>query len=89
MEITAKVACPGCQQERTFTVEWTDDKDEDIQHLRIDESFHVLNNIAELTAIPITVLLAEAQEIAETLQEALPLLEQKYHICSICGEKKE
>ena len=88
MEKTVKNICPGCQQERTAWLEW-EDEDEKIQHLQVDEYFHGLNNVAELTGIPISALLAEAQEIAESLREALPLLENKYNICSVCGEKKE
>ncbi len=83
----AKIICPGCNQEATIGIESI--KVADTQQIETDENYSNLSNIAQQTGIPLTVLVTEAREIAGSLEGALPILESKYNICSVCGKKKE
>lgn len=84
MDQTAKIICPGCNREVSISVQSVEVAVP--EQLLTDNQYSDLRNISEQVEIPLATLIAEARQAAESLEDALPILERKYNICSFCGK---
>jgi len=83
----AYITCPDCGHDIKVSIKTIDI--EDVPQLDADEKQARLKNIADKTGIPIAALFTEASKVAGSLEAALPILENKYNICSTCGNLKQ